>query len=464
MTTQILMPALSPTMEEGTLTKWLVKEGDAVKAGDVIAEIETDKANMEVEAVDEGVVGKILVPAGTENVKVNAPIAVLLDEGEDKSALTKAGNGTKPPTASAPASPPPKAEASPPAASPANQKAAPAPTSPPAKVQGEARQEPTHVDRTFASPLARRLAKDAGIDVAAIAGSGPHGRIVKSDIEAALKNGATPKAKPVAPPAKAAAQTPPSPAAPTAAPQPGGLPDARLFFKEDDFDFIPHDSIRKTIAKRLTVAKRDIPHFYLNVDCEIDALMKLRKELNDKSPKEGDAAFKLSVNDFVIRASALALMKIPGVNSSWTDTGLLRHHHADIGVAVALDFGLITPIVFKAETKGLAQISNEVKVLAEKARSKKLKPQEFEGGSFSVSNLGMYGIKDFTAVINPPQAAILAVGIGEERPIVKAGALAKATMMSVRLSCDHRVIDGALGAKWLQVFKAYIEDPVTMLL
>lgn len=461
MTTQILMPALSPTMEEGTLTKWLVKEGDAVKAGDVIAEIETDKANMEVEAVDEGVVGKILVPAGTENVKVNAPIAVLLDEGEDKTALSKAGNGTKPPVASAAAAPP-KTEA--PAPNPSAPKAAAAPAAA-AKGQGEARQEPAHGERTFASPLARRLAKDAGIDLAAITGSGPHGRVVKSDIEGALKNGAAPKAKADAPAAKAPAQTP-TPAAPaTAAPAPaGGLPDARLYFREDDYDFVPHDSIRKTIAKRLTVAKRDIPHFYLNVDCEIDALMKLRKELNDKSPKDGEAAFKLSVNDFVIRASALALMKIPGVNSSWTDTALLRHHHADIGVAVALDFGLITPIVFKAETKGLAQISNEVKVLAEKARTKKLKPQEFEGGSFSVSNLGMYGIKDFTAVINPPQAAILAVGMGEERPIVKAGALAKATIMSVRLSCDHRVIDGALGAKWLQVFKAYIEDPVTMLL
>jgi pyruvate dehydrogenase E2 component (dihydrolipoamide acetyltransferase) len=458
MPTQILMPALSPTMEEGTLTKWLVKEGDSVKAGDVIAEIETDKANMEVEAVDEGVVGKIIVPAGTENVKVNAPIAVLLGEGEDKSALAKSpgGNGSKP---QAPASPPPvksTAQAQQPAPpAPAAQKSeAPSPS----RAQDSAASAQRGNGRVFASPLARRLATDAGIDLAKLSGSGPHGRIVKTDIEAALKGGARPPAK------REEAKAPAPKSEAPSAPQPGGLPDARLYFKETDYDFIPHDSIRKTIAKRLTVAKRDIPHFYLNVDCEIDALMKLRKELNDKSPKDGEGAYKLSINDFVLRAAALALMKIPGVNSSWTETGLLRHHHADIGVAVALDFGLITPIVFKAETKGLAQISNEVKVLSDKARSKKLKPQEFEGGSFAVSNLGMYGIKDFTAVINPPHAAILAVGMGEERPIIKAGAVAKATVMGVCLSCDHRVVDGALGAKWLQVFKAYLEDPVTMLL
>jgi pyruvate dehydrogenase E2 component (dihydrolipoamide acetyltransferase) len=457
MPTQILMPALSPTMEEGTLTKWLVKEGDAVKAGDVIAEIETDKANMEVEAVDEGVVGKIIVPAGTENVKVNAPIAVLLGEGEDKSALAKApgGNGTKPQALASPPAAKPTAQAQQPAA------AAQKPASSPATKRDEAAPAQRGNGRVMASPLARRMASDAGVDISALSGSGPHGRIVKSDIEAAMKGGG---ARPAAKREEAKAPGPKTEAPPAGAPLAGTLPDARLYFKETDYDFIPHDSIRKTIAKRLTVAKRDIPHFYLNVDCEIDALMKLRKELNDKSPKDGEGAYKLSVNDFVIRAAALALMKIPGVNSSWTETGLLRHHHADIGVAVALDFGLITPIVFKAEGKGLAQISNEVKVLADRARGKKLKPQEFEGGSFAVSNLGMYGIKDFTAVINPPHAAILAVGAGEERPIIKAGAVAKATVMSVRLSCDHRVTDGALGAKWLQVFKAYIEDPVTMLL
>jgi pyruvate dehydrogenase E2 component (dihydrolipoamide acetyltransferase) len=461
MPTQILMPALSPTMEEGTLTKWLVKEGDSVKAGDVIAEIETDKANMEVEAVDEGVVGKIIVPAGTENVKVNAPIAVLLGEGEDNSALANApsGNGSKPQAPASPSPPKPTAQAQQPLSAPAQ--ASQKPASPaPAKSQDAAAPAQRGNGRVFASPLARRLAGDAGIDLSVVSGSGPHGRVVKSDVETALKGGS---ARPASKRDEARAPTARPEASPVA-PQPGSLPDARLYFKETDYDFIPHDGIRKTIAKRLTVAKRDIPHFYLNVDCEIDALLKLRKELNDKSPKDGEGAYKLSVNDFVLRAAALALMKIPGVNSSWTETGLLRHHHADIGVAVALDFGLITPIVFKAEAKGLAQISNEVKVLAEKARTKKLKPQEFEGGSFAVSNLGMYGIKDFTAVINPPHAAILAVGMGEERPIIKAGAVAKATVMNVRLSCDHRVVDGALGAKWLQVFKAYVEDPVTMLL
>jgi pyruvate dehydrogenase E2 component (dihydrolipoamide acetyltransferase) len=467
MPTQILMPALSPTMEEGTLTKWLVKEGDAVKAGDVIAEIETDKANMEVEAVDEGVVGKIIVPAGTENVKVNAPIAVLLGEGEDKSALAKApsGNGSQPQSARSP-SPPPAAQKGPVQKGEgvvAQQKQAPqqpaAQPAPPKTPVPSGEGKAAGNGRVFASPLARRMASEAGVELATVPGSGPHGRIVKSDIETALKGGVRPQAK------REEGKAPPRPEAPPpSSPLPGTLPDARLYFKETDYDFVPHDSIRKTIAKRLTVAKRDIPHFYLNVDCEIDALLRLRKELNDKSPKDGEGSYKLSVNDFVIRAAALALMKIPGVNASWTDTGLLKHHHADIGVAVALDFGLITPIVFKAEGKGLAQISNEVKILAERARAKKLKPQEFEGGTFAVSNLGMYGIKDFTAVINPPHAAILAVGMGEERPIVKAGALAKATVMSVRLSCDHRVVDGALGAKWLQVFKAYVEDPVTMLL
>jgi pyruvate dehydrogenase E2 component (dihydrolipoamide acetyltransferase) len=450
------MPALSPTMEEGKLAKWLVKEGDTVKSGDILAEIETDKATMEFEAVDEGKIGKLLVPEGTEGVKVNAPIATLLAEGETASAAPDISNAMKSikdavqaeakpaakPAESKPAQPAPKTEEK--------------PAAPPAKAT---QAPPAHTeDRIFASPLARRIAEQKGVDLAAVTGTGPRGRIVKSDIEAA-KSGEKPAAAAPAPAAKA-----PAPTQPAAAPIAGIalLPDARAFYKPEDFEEIPHDSMRKTIARRLTSAKTLIPHFYLTIDCRIDNLMAMRAQLNAQSPKEN--GFKLSVNDFVVKASALALMRVPEVNASWTDNAMLRHKHADVGVAVALDFGLITPIVFRAEEKGLASISNEVKSLAERARNKKLKPQEFEGGTFAISNLGMFGIKNFTAVINPPQSAILAVGAGEKRPVIEGDKIEIATIMTVTLSCDHRVIDGATGARFLQVFKQFIEEPASMLL
>jgi pyruvate dehydrogenase E2 component (dihydrolipoamide acetyltransferase) len=449
------MPALSPTMEEGKLAKWHVKIGDKVKSGDVIAEIETDKATMEVEAVDEGVVADLLVAEGTEGVKVNAVIAQLKEEGEKYAPAKPVA--AAPPSTAAPQRSPSPAKAG------ADERGA-ARVSAPA-LAGEGDQPPKAVggggtptgQRIFASPLARRIATQGGVQLTVIQGSGPHGRIVKADVEAAMKGGVAraPAAAPRAVPAAA-----PAPSAP---PAPSSIPDARLFFQKDSYDEIPHDSMRKTIAKRLTASKRDIPHFYLKIDCTIDTLLDVRKQMNEKAPTEGAAAYKLSVNDFIVKAAALALIRVPGVNSSWTETALLRHKHADIGVAVALDFGLITPIVFQAEAKSLAAISREVKDLAVRAKAKKLKPSEFEGGSFAISNLGMFGIKDFTAVINPPHAAILAVGTGEQRAVVKKGALAIANVMTVQLSCDHRVIDGALGATWLEAFKGYIEDPVTML-
>jgi pyruvate dehydrogenase E2 component (dihydrolipoamide acetyltransferase) len=455
MTTPILMPALSPTMEEGKLAKWHVKIGDKVKSGDVIAEIETDKATMEVEAVDEGVVADLVVPEGAENVKVNAVIAQLRSEDEKYTPSTKPAAAPAPP---APAKPAPAPAAAKPEAKvmpmPAPKSAStPAPVATPIQMTATA---PARAEgaRVFASPLARRVATQSGVELTLISGSGPHGRVVKADVEAAAKGGAQMRA-----PAKPATPL----AAPTAPAAPSSIPDARLYFTKDSYEEIPHDSMRKSIAKRLTASKRDIPHYYLQIDCAIDALLEIRKNVNEKAPKDGPGAYKLSVNDFVLKAAALALIRCPAVNTSWTETALLRHKHADVGVAVALDFGLITPIVFAAETKSLAQISREVKDLADRAKAKKLKPSEFEGGTFSISNLGMYGIKDFTAVINPPQAAILAVGAGEQRAIVRKGALAIATMMSVRLSCDHRVFDGARGAEWLEAFKGFIEDPVTML-
>ena len=455
MSTNILMPALSPTMEEGKLAKWLVKEGDAVKSGDILAEIETDKATMEFEAVDEGKIGKILVPEGTEGVKVNAPIAVLLDDGEGTDAIGAAMASIKD-AVSAEAGPAetPKAEAPKPAAPKA---AAPAPA--PAKTEAFAQPAPAAPkvsgERVFASPLARRLATQSGIDLAAVTGTGPRGRVVKADVETAAKSGGT---GPAGGPAASAGGA----GIPGVAP----LPDARLFFKPDDIEEIPHDSMRKAIAKRLTSAKALIPHFYLTIECNIDNLMAVRARLNAQAPKGegGKPAYKLSVNDFIVKACAMALMRVPEVNASWTDDAILRHKHADVGVAVALDFGLITPIVFRAEEQGLVAISNQVKELAGRAKAKKLKPSEFEGGSFAISNLGMFGIKEFTAVINPPHAAILAVGAGEQRAIVKDGKIEAATVMSVTLSCDHRVIDGATGARFLQVLTTYLEDPASMLL
>ncbi|WP_068312152.1 pyruvate dehydrogenase complex dihydrolipoamide acetyltransferase [Polycladidibacter hongkongensis] len=442
MAIQILMPALSPTMEEGNLAKWLVKEGDTVSAGDVIAEIETDKATMEVESIDEGVVGKILVAEGTQGVKVNELIAVLLEDGEDASAADNVGSAPAPAAAAAPA---PVAEA--PAATPA---AAPAAATPAAT--GE---------RVFSSPLARRIAKQNGLDVALISGSGPKGRVVKRDVEAALAAGT---GKPAAAPA---AQAPEAAEAPKAVAPAGQSDEAILkLFDEGSYELVPHDGMRKVIAKRLTESKQTVPHFYLTVECQLDALLALRAQLNKSAPvdKDGKPAYKLSVNDMVIKAHALALKAVPAANASWTDGGMLLHKHADVGVAVSIDGGLITPIVRRAEEKTLSTISIEMKDLAKRARERKLAPQEFQGGTTAVSNLGMFGVKNFSAIVNPPHATILAVGAGVKQPVVNAeGEIVPATVMSVTISTDHRAVDGALGAELLQAFKGYIENPMSML-
>ncbi|MFL0690613.1 MAG: pyruvate dehydrogenase complex dihydrolipoamide acetyltransferase [Agrobacterium tumefaciens] len=440
----ITMPALSPTMEEGNLAKWLVKEGDKVKSGDVIAEIETDKATMEVEAVDEGTVAKIVVPAGTEAVKVNALIAILAEEGEDVAAAAAGGGSPAPKAEAAPA---PKAEAAPaPAAAPAAAPAPAAASAAPAASTGE---------RVFASPLARRLAKEAGLDLKAVSGSGPKGRVVKSDVEKAVSTGG----------AKAA----PAAAASTAAPSPvmakGASEEAVLKnFAEGSYELVPHDGMRKTIAKRLQESKQTIPHFYVSVDCELDALLALRAQLNAAAPeKDGKPAYKLSVNDMVIKALALALRDVPDANVSWTDTNMVKHKHADVGVAVSIPGGLITPIIRKAEEKSLSTISNEMKDLGKRAKDRKLKPEEYQGGTTAVSNMGMMGVKSFSAVVNPPHATILAVGAGEERVVVKKGEMKVANVMTVTLSTDHRCVDGALGAELLGAFKRYIENPMGML-
>ena len=427
MATNILMPALSPTMTEGTLARWLKKEGDAVKAGDVIAEIETDKATMEVEAVDEGVLGKILVADGTAGVKVNDPIAVLVEKGE------KVPDKVPAPKAAAPqAEEPPKPEPA--------QAAAPKPVAPPPTANGHAPAD--HGERIFVSPLARRIAKQAGIDLAGLAGSGPNGRIVKADIETALAGGAA-KA-----PAAQAPAVPKAPAPAITAPHTA----------------VPNSTMRKVIARRLSESKQTVPHFYLSMDIELDALLKLRAELNAKSPKEGAGAFKLSVNDLIIKAAAATLRRVPKVNASYTEEATIFYDDVDISVAVAIPDGLITPIIRKADQKGLGAISSEMKDLAARAKAGKLKPEEFQGGGFSISNLGMYGVSEFAAIINPPQAAILAVGAGEKRPVVKDGALAIATMMTCTLAVDHRVVDGALGAEWLAAFRSVIEDPLSLML
>ncbi len=450
---EVLMPALSPTMTEGKLAKWLKQEGDLVKSGQVLAEIETDKATMEIEAVDEGTLGRILIPAGTEGVKVNQPIALILEEGE--SPLPDASPGPGPAASAAPVKPVPPAV---PTRAPT--KAAPIPSAPPAAgppMASRGNGAGAHAgDRLVASPLARRMARQANLDLAALKGSGPHGRIVKADIDAALGSGAG-RPRPIA-------------RAPLPAPVTGGPTPSTL---------VPHTTMRRVIARRLTEAKQQVPHFYLTIDCEIDALLHLRADLNAKSPEseasekgagekgageKGAGAYKLSVNDFVIRASALALRKVPAANASWSEEGTILYGAADISVAVAIPGGLITPIIRNADAKGLAEISNEMKELGRRARDNKLKPEEFQGGTFSISNLGMYGIKEFAAVINPPQGCILAVGAGEQRPVVKGGALAIASVMSCTLSVDHRVVDGVIGAEFLAVFKKLIEDPLTMLL
>ncbi len=441
---EILMPALSPTMEEGTLSSWLVKEGDTVNSGDVIAEIETDKATMEVEAVDEGTIGKILVDEGSEGVKVNAVIALLLEEGEDASALDgyEPGGSSK----DAPETPEPaKADTG---ASKSSEKQVPEHSAAASGISSS-----DNGDRIKASPLAKRLAEEAGLDLASIEGSGPYGRIVKRDIEAA-KDQPAKAAKSDAAPAKA-------PADEAAVEVDADEPLARYGISADRYELKKADGITKISAKRLSESFRDVPHFPLNVDCNIDGLLKFRKQLNDRAPE----GVKVSVNDILIKASGLALKMVPEANASWIEDGrIAMHKHADVSVAVAIEGGLITPIIADADQKGLAQISKEMKDLATRARDRKLKPEEYQGGTFSLSNLGMFGVKSFSSILNPPQGMIMSVGAGEERPVVIDGALAKATVMTVTLTCDHRVVDGATGAKWLQAFKGFVEDPMTMLM
>ena len=444
--TDVLMPALSPTMEEGNLAKWHVKVGDKVSSGDVIAEIETDKATMEVEAVDEGEVLEILVPEGAEGVKVNAVIARLKGEGEA--------------AAPAPASAPPQSSAAQPTAPPQageHQRSSPAPAGEGDHAQrgGGGAPQPQKAaalssgrgPRVFASPLAKRIAEQHGVDLSTVQGSGPHGRIIRRDVEG--KAGAAPAVKPTAAPQ----------AAPRGEPR-QVLSLEQMGIKPGSYDLVPLDGMRKVIAKRLTDSFRDIPHFPLTIDLEIDGLLEARGRINALLEKEG---VKVSVNDLVIKAAAMALKRVPEANASFTPEGIALHHHADVAMAVAIDGGLITPIIFAAETKSLAQISREAKDLAGRARERKLKPEEFQGGTFSVSNLGMFGIKSFASIINEPQGAILSVGAGEQRPVVRKGQLAVGTVMSVTLTCDHRVVDGAIGARWMQAFKAFVEDPVTML-
>ena len=426
MSINVLMPALSPTMTEGNIATWMKKEGDEISSGDLLCEIETDKATMEIEAVDGGTLGKIVTPDGMENVPVNAVICVILEEGEDPSVLDNLEIpeaapvvAVAAPVAAIAAAP---ASVAAPAPAPAAEAAAPAANS---------------GGRIFASPLARRMAAQASLDLSAIAGSGPKGRIVKADIEAALAGGG----------ATATAPAPALAAVPLAAISP---------YKD-----IQTSKMRKVIAQRLQEAKQTVPHFYLTIDCEIGALLNARKELNERSDD-----YKLSVNDFVVRASALSLRKVPECNASWIDGGIRQYSGVDISVAVAIDDGLVTPILRNADHKGLSTLSDEMKELAGRARAKPmgLMLEEYQGGTFSISNLGMFGIKEFAAIINPPQSMILAVGAGEQRPVVKDGALAVATMMSCTLSVDHRVVDGAAGARFLNAFKGLIEDPMTMLL
>ena len=473
MPVNILMPALSPTMEKGNLSKWLKKEGDKVKPGDVIAEIETDKATMEYEAIDEGTLAKIVVAEGTQDVPVNQLIAVLAEEGEDvKAAAASAGKAATP--AKAQAAPAKSASIPPPAPRPEQSASGPAPEQRTSAVQVQPQRDgaqgagaassqlesasgaparATEGSRIFSSPLARRLARDAGIDLGRIQGSGPHGRIIARDVAAARSGkGLTP--------------------APTAAPSPAPMAVAapsddkiRALFEPGSYETVPHDNMRRVIARRLVEAKLTIPHFYLTLECAIGSLLAAREEINGAAPKDKDGkpAHKVSVNDFVIKALALALQRVPDANVTWTEGAMLKHKNSDIGVAVAIPGGLITPVVRRAETKSLSVISNEMKDFAARARARKLKPEEYQGGTSAVSNLGMYGIKEFAAVINPPHATILAVGAGEERAVVRNGKIEARWMMSATLSTDHRAVDGALGAQLLSAFKSLIENPVLML-
>ena len=457
MAVNILMPALSPTMEKGNLAKWLVKEGQTVKAGDVIAEIETDKATMEVEAVDEGTIAKIMVPEGTADVPVNQIIAVLAEEGEDASAAVK--SASKPQTQKQSSSPSPqpspqRGEGVPPANVQTQSSSFTSPQRGEVAARsaaGEGARTNGSGGRVFSSPLARRIAKDAGIDLSRVTGSGPHGRIIARDIESARKGGAQMR----------------GPSAPGVAPGVSVPSDdqIRALYEDGSYETVPHDSMRKTIARRLLESKLTIPHFYLNADVEIGALLRVRKEINSSAPtgKEGKPTFKLSVNDFIIKAMAVALQKVPDANATWTEGAMLKHKHSDVGVAVAIPGGLVTPVIRHAEGKSLSAISNEMKDYAARAKTKKLKPNEFQGGTTAISNLGMYGVRNFAAVINPPHATILAVGAGEERVVVKAGEIVIANVMTVTLSCDHRAVDGALGAQLLAAFKDAIEKPLSLM-
>ncbi len=442
MSATVLMPALSPTMEKGKLSKWLKKEGDKVKSGDILAEIETDKATMEVESIDEGVLAKILVAEGTDDVAVNTPIAVILGEGEKMPAQVS------PPSAQRAATSPSREDkkvTSLPSSSPAGEKAFAAQTPLVAQSAGGAG------GRVFASPLARRLAKDKGIEISSVHGSGPHGRIVVKDVEQA-------KSSPKGEVARSAGGAGAIAAAPS---------DETVLkvFAPGSYDLVPHDTMRKVIARRLTESKQHVPHFYVTLDISLENLLGLRERLNLQAPKdkEGKPAWKISVNDFVIKAMAMALVKVPEANVAWTDSAMVKHKHADIGVAVSIPGGLITPVVRAAETKGLAQISSEMKDYAARAKTRKLKPEEYTGGSCSVSNMGMMGVKNFSAIVNPPQSSILAVGAGERRAVVKGNAVVIEQLMSVTLSSDHRCIDGALGAEFLGAIKLYLEEPGLML-
>jgi len=442
-------------MEEGTLLKWLVSEGDKVEAGDVIAEIETDKATMEVEAVDEGTIGKLLMGEGTEHIAVNKPIALILEEGEDDTAVSNFEADAPPQPAAA--RPEPELVV---AATAIEETAA----KPPPSIEASASEAPAAAPRSngqggapFASPLARRLARENKLDLAAITGSGPHGRIVRRDIEQAIAQGVAPVA-----PAPSVGQVMPAQGQP---PAPPAMSDEAILalYEPGTYEVVPIDKMRRIIATRLTQAKLSIPHFRLEVDCEIDALLAARKRLNAMSPAEGPKSFRISVNDMIIKAMAMALQKVPAANATWTEQGILRHKGSDIGVAVAIEGGLFTPVIRHAEIKSLSEISNEMRDLAGRARERRLAPHEYQGGTTAISNLGMMGIKSFDAVINPPQATILAVGAGQRQPVVEGDEIRIATIMSCTLACDHRVVDGALGAELLGAFKEFIEEPVTML-
>ncbi len=470
MPTQILMPALSPTMEEGKLAKWLVKEGDVVKSGKVIAEIETDKATMEVEAVDEGIIHQILIAAGTDKVKVNTPIATLLAEGETAGAPAPAT--VKPAPAASPAGSQAPAIAASASTAAGGMAGAAASGSanflrPPmlGGTGGDAKASTSLAgSRMFVSPLARRLAKDNGIDLANVKGSGPHGRIIQRDLANAAKGSSPSPGK-----SQATALTPVTGSGQLQSSGGAGgiqpMADDKILalYEKDSFEVLPHDGMRRIIAERLTQSKSTVPHFYLSVDVRLDTLLSARERLNARSPKEGPRVYKLSVNDFIIKALALALQNVPAANATWTTQGMLRHRHSDVGVAVAVEGGLFTPVIRHAELKTLAEISNEMKDLAERARKRRLAPHEYQGGTTSISNLGMFGIKSFDAVINPPHATILAVGAGEKIPVVNGDKIEIATVMSATMSCDHRVVDGTLGAELLNSFKSFIEDPVRML-